>query len=125
MFFTTKEINTEKNILMSSCYKKTDSNMTILEARMLGWILADGYFKWSGSSRNKKQGIVASISQSKNKYYKQLEKDLKESNIKYKKDFLKKKNGNTLFSYKLNPSFLKNLLINLIYLSSIYDNLFR
>ena len=113
MFFTTKEINTEKNILMSSCYKKTDSNMTILEARMLGWILADGYFKWSVSSRNKKQGIVASISQSKNKYYKQLENDLKESNIKYKKDFLKKNNGNTLFSYRLDPNFLRNLLIKL------------
>lgn len=75
-FFTTEQVSKDHSILMSAPLVKENSIVTKEEARFLGWLLADGSYSWSPSDRNKKQGVQFSITQSFNKYYKELESDL-------------------------------------------------
>ena len=111
-FVSFKEMNSEFNILMSAEYSKTNSNMTVEEARFLGWLLADGCYKWSGFFRNKKQGLNVKVTQSIQKYIKELEEDLE--NIPYTVfEKTMPSNGNTVRDYLIKPDYPRNLLIKL------------
>lgn len=118
-FFNTDEITTEHSILMSAKYPRKDSIVTIEEARFLGWLLADGYYSWSGrsnktsSSHGNKKGITCRIIQSKNKYQKELEKDLTSLNIKFTTFERHCLNGNHVKDYLIPAEYARELLTRL------------
>lgn len=70
---STIELNTESNII-AAARSNVESTLTIEEGRFLGWLLSDGYFKWSGSCRNKVMGISVSLDQDKKKYVDEMRK---------------------------------------------------
>jgi hypothetical protein len=108
-FFTTEQITSEHNILMSAVYSQKDSNITPLEARILGWILSDGQIVWSKFNRNKIPGLTVNIFQSKNKFYKEIEKDLKNIGYKFNTYLKKVDNSNDIFQYYILPKDIRYL----------------
>ena len=88
-FFTTLDVKGEYSILNSSEYVGGDFNISRDEASLLGWILSDGYFKWSeesysnSTSGGKKRFVKMSIAQSKKKFYTEVKDLLVNLCIKY------------------------------------------
>lgn len=89
-FKTTEDINSEFNIIASAPYKSvTDSNVSVEDASFVGWLLSDGYYKWSkdtkktSSSFGKKRGIIGTIAQAQHKFYKELEDCLNKVGAEY------------------------------------------
>jgi len=101
---------------MSATYPRVTTNFTIEEARFLGWLLADGYYKWSdysettSSSDDTKKGIDCTITQSNNKYCNILEADLKALNIDYSIFVKEQENGNHVNAYYIPADFIRNFL---------------
>jgi len=115
-FFTTEEMNSEYNILCAAPYKGGSSIITKDESALVAWLLSDGYYFWSdrsettSASNGRLKGIVASISQSKNKFYKEVEQILGINNIEYTKDFYKKDNGNDVYTYRLKSNDIRDFM---------------
>lgn len=63
----TKNLTTESNIIGSAKSLLT-STFTNDECSFIGWLLSDGYYKWTNKARNKVMGITVSIDQSEKKY---------------------------------------------------------
>jgi hypothetical protein len=104
----TKELKTEDNLLMAAPYEgDVNGNVTSDEAMLLGFILSDGYYKWSiessgpSTSKGSRRNIVCMVSQSKNKFYKEVEGCLERLGLSYRKDEKSVSNGNTVFNYYL------------------------
>lgn len=67
----TQALNSESNII-AAAKSSVASTLTVPEARFLGWLLSDGYYKWSGSTRNTQMGIKVSIDQDERKFLTEL-----------------------------------------------------
>ena len=73
----------------------------------MGFILSDGYYRWSDDSQGpstsfgKRRNIVCMVSQSKNKFSGVVESCLERLGLNYRKDVKEVTNGNTVFSYYL------------------------
>ena len=104
-FFTTSDITKEHRILMSAPYLKNDSNMSIEEARILGWILSDGFYKWSikNQYKNKPLGFNINIVQSVQKYHNEIEEDIIKLGWEYSKYLSEKPNGNHMYQFHFQP----------------------
>lgn len=63
----TNNLTTESNIIGSAKSLLT-STFTNDECSFIGWLLSDGYYKWTNKARNKVMGITVSIDQSEKKY---------------------------------------------------------
>jgi hypothetical protein len=107
-FVETKDLNTECNIQLYADYTSSgNSHVTSDEAFLMGLLLSDGYYRWSeksdrtSSSFGKRKGVSCLISQSKNKFYKEVEDALDNLRIQYRKDTIEKLNGNTMYNYCL------------------------
>lgn len=95
-FITTDDIKSEFKIYNSARLVEQEHKLDISidEARILGWIFSDGYLKWSpesnapSTSKGSRRGVVASITQTDKKYGKEIE------------DLLIKVNALTSKSYK-------------------------
>lgn len=64
---STEDLNSESNIIAAG-RSGVISTLTVEEGRFLGWLLSDGYYKWSGKSRNKVMGIRVSVDQDEKKF---------------------------------------------------------
>lgn len=80
-FFTTEEFKGERRILRSAVAEGGDLRISSEEAGVLGWLVADGYFHWSGFKRNKEEGITARIVQCEKKYTEEIRQTLAGANI--------------------------------------------
>lgn len=106
-FFTTDEVVQENNILLSAPYSGGYSSITPEQASLVGWVLSDGYYKWSelgegtSCSHGKRKGIRFSIAQATHKYWEELESCLKANNCVYVKNERAVENGNTIFVYEV------------------------
>ena len=122
MYISTDEITTECNIHNNSFYYEGNSGITPDQAALVGWLLSDGYYRWSekdeltSSSFGKSKGIIAVITQSKNKYTKEVEECLERNNIRYtvhnKKDILNK--SNPVYRYLLKSEDIRNFMDEVI-----------
>lgn len=85
----TSEMNTECKIISSTPYAGGGLEVTPKEAAVFGWILSDGYIKWSeftgGPSQagGKKLGVKCQIHQHTNKFSKEVRSDLNEAGIRF------------------------------------------
>lgn len=75
-FVTSEDLSTETNIVNAAPYRSF-SGIGISDARVLGWILSEGYIEFKNKSAR------GSISQSTEKYYKELKWALDTSRMKY------------------------------------------
>lgn len=116
-FVETKNLNTECNILLYASYNSIGtSDVQPDEAFLMGLLLSDGYYKWSeksdttSSSFGRKKGIICQISQSKNKFYKEVEQVLDILGLSYRKDIVEKINGNAVYNYHIASEDARNFL---------------
>lgn len=86
-FFTTEEFKGERRILRSAVAEGGDLDISPEEAGVLGWLVADGAFKWSGFKRNKEEGITARIVQSEKKYTEEIRQTLAGANISWSEHY--------------------------------------
>lgn len=99
-FFEASDITTEHNIILSKPYIGGGVELDKNVARLLGYLLSDGYWSWSkkgignSSSNGKKQGIYMMISQSINKFSKDVEDTLNLCGVGFRKDTVLVDNGN-------------------------------
>lgn len=82
-FFTTEEFKGERRILRSAVAEGGGLCISPEEAGVLGWLVADGYFHWSGVKRNKEEGITARIVQCEKKYTEEIRQTLVGANISW------------------------------------------
>lgn len=77
--FSIPETTQEFNILCSAKYSGGESDVSPEEAALVGWLLSDGYYRWSAdtkrtsSSFGKKRGVIGMIAQAQHKFYKEVE----------------------------------------------------
>lgn len=71
----THDLNTESSII-GSAVSLLESNFTDAECSLIGWLLSDGYYKWSGKERNKVMGLDVSIDQHEKKFVSELREAL-------------------------------------------------
>ena len=108
-FKTTSEINSEFNILNAAKFNGGDWKITEDESAFLGWLLSDGYLKWSdksdvtSSSFGKKKGVKASIAQSKKKYYSEVKALLDGMNIPYRESV----NNSGVNVFDIRPKYIR------------------
>lgn len=67
----TCNLTSESNII-GAARSNVTSTLTTDEAKFLGWLLSDGYYKWSESERNSVRGITVSIDQDSKKFVGEL-----------------------------------------------------
>ena len=89
-YVETKDIVSDCNIIRSAPYLNQNSTIGVVNARVLGWLLADGHLEYKG-------GISCSISQKK--YVEDLEKDLNLCNLTFRKD-VSREDGVVIFGIK-------------------------
>jgi hypothetical protein len=112
IFLTTSEINSEFSILNSAEYKGGDSDISLNDAELLGWIVSDGYLKWSdissgsSTSKGRKRGIKCSIAQSKKKYF----NDIKELLDDMEADYSISENNSNVHVFTINSSWIRNFM---------------
>lgn len=82
-FFTTEEFKSERRILRTAVAEGGGLDISPEEAGVLGWLVADGWFRWSGFKRNKEEGISATIVQSEKKYTQEIRETLTGANISW------------------------------------------
>ena len=77
--FSIPEATQEFNIICAARYRCSSSKVTKQEAAFIGWLLSDGYYRWSkdtkrtSSSFGKKRGVIGMIAQAQHKFYKEVE----------------------------------------------------
>lgn len=115
-FTTTSNIVQENNILLSAPYIGGLSPVTVEQAALVGWVLSDGYYRWSelgegtSCSYGKRKGLRFTIAQAIHKYWRELELCLKANNCPYVKREVRVKNGNTVFIYTIASEWAREFL---------------
>lgn len=92
-FRTTNSLNSEFNIITSSKFVNSNFNsVTNEEAAFMGWLLSDGYYKWSidtkrtSSSFGNKRAVIGIIAQAKHKFHQEVKDCLDSVGAKYRVD---------------------------------------
>lgn len=112
----TQEFNTSFNILNTAEYCGGISTVKPHQAALVGWLLSDGYYKWSDRSEKtsasfgKRKGLVASIAQASHKFQQEIRDLLDENGIRYKEDSLNSLNHNTITSFRMDSHDTRNFL---------------
>lgn len=89
LFKTTDEINTEFKIKNSAEYVGGDSHVSVDEAKLVAWILSNGYLKWAkdtgrtSSQFGNRRGVSCRVSQDESKYVKEIEEVLESVGAKF------------------------------------------
>lgn len=111
------EFNTETCIILQAPYKSDHiGSVSPLEATFMGFLLSDGYYKWSerlggtSNSFGSKRGLVISIAQAKDKYWRDIETCLESLGVKYAKDLSPRDNGNEVYIYRIPAEFGREIL---------------
>jgi len=114
-FMTTSEISSEFNLQVAAKHSSDTCAVTPEQAALVGWVLSDGYYKWSESSSidAKNKGIICSIAQAEHKYWEQLEDCLGKNNIEYTKDE-NTKNSNKVFIYRLRSGCIRSFMDSVV-----------
>lgn len=113
-FKTTGELNTEFSILNSASYTGESCEFSEWEVACLSWIVSDGHYKWSKDTRltssagGTKRGVVGSIAQSENKFYKEVEEVLHNVGASYTKS------SSEVLVYTLHAKWLRPFLIKMM-----------
>jgi len=91
-YVTTSGLTTAHNIISTGEYVGGDSGVTVEDARLLGWILADGYFsvaeltgKTSQGLDGRRQSVKMSLAQSESKYLSEVESSISACGLGYNK----------------------------------------
>lgn len=93
-----------------------DCSVLPVEAELVGWLLSDGYYKWSdkkevtSSSNGAKKGIVSVFTQSDNKFWKEMERCLDKNGIDYVRDISEQENGNHVYKYRPKAKCMRDFL---------------
>lgn len=113
-FRTTEELNSMMKIHSSGKYVGGSGATKPIEAKVLGWLLSDGYFKVSELSGKtsqgldgRRQGFIASIAQSDKKFLHEIEEDLKACGLHYEKRL--NTNSNDVYILFLKSEDIRNL----------------
>lgn len=116
-FFMAKDITQEHNILTAAKYVWNEGcNISEDEARLLGWVCSDGYYSWSklstrtSAANGRKKQVLMSISQSENKYWKDIESLLARLGADYVRDEKQVPNENTVYSYRIKSAWARVFL---------------
>jgi len=90
LHFSVPKSTQEFNIICSGIYEGGDNEVINKnDGNFLGWLLSDGYYKWSKDTRNtsssfgKLRGINGLIAQAQHKFYKEVESSIEGVNIPY------------------------------------------
>lgn len=121
-YVETKDLKTDHNILLSAPYQPSEgvSDVTPYEAMFMGFLLSDGYYKWSNysegpsTSGGKRRGLSCMIAQSQGKYWSEVEKCLDKIGVDYRKDTRETDNGNNVFCYYLTQESARETLDRII-----------
>jgi hypothetical protein len=83
------DLQTNSSILNTAQFHEGGSDVSAVDAAVVGWLLTDGYWKWSGkdsarqNSFGQANGVVASIGQSQKKFHKDVQQDLALAGIQF------------------------------------------
>lgn len=114
-FFTTAQVNSETNIMNASYYWNDCSIVTPAQAALVAWLLSDGHYKWSelkdvtSSCKGVKKGVKASIGQSCEKYWKEIENTLQRNGVGFTKS-TSTMSGKDFYTYTLKSKDVRNFL---------------
>jgi hypothetical protein len=96
----TDKVNSDMNIITTGEYIGGDSSVSPDQARLLGWILSDGYLHVSKLTKKTSQGkmgqrqyVRMSIAQSPKKYLNEIKELLEKLNLTYREDKITASNG--------------------------------
>lgn len=104
-YFKAEEFTQEHNIILTAPYVGGNSDVSEDQAKLMGYILSDGAYRWSAASERtscsggNKKYVRLQLSQSLNKFHKEIEDLLVKLQMKYHKAANKKENGNTCFNW--------------------------
>lgn len=104
------------NILNTAEATLNGNSILPCEAGLVAWLIADGYYKWSekeevtSASNGARKGITASIAQASHKFQTEVEQILDECGIKYAVDVLPSMNENTIKSYRLKSTDIREFM---------------
>jgi hypothetical protein len=105
-FFETKDISTSHGIVCTKPFiGGKEESISIEDAYFIGLLLSDGYLSWSkktrgtSNSKGKKQEVRMSISQSINKFTKEVRDAINRVGLKFSERIEKKNNGNDLIHF--------------------------
>ena len=113
-FTEAKDLVQENNILLTAPYTGGHAPILPHEAALIGWILSDGYYRWSdrgektACSFGKRKQVVCSLSQSQNKYWKELEECLTQNKTNFTKRIELRDNGNNVNHYNLKSKWTRD-----------------
>ena len=87
-FVETSGLNTESSIVTTAPYFGSGSSTSVAQARVMGWVLADGSLevskltnKTSQGKDGRRQAVKMSVAQSK--FYSEVKRDLDEASLRY------------------------------------------
>ena len=115
-FFEAKEFTQEHNIILTAPYVGGNAKVTPEQAKLMGYILSDGAFKWSkrseatSCSKGKRKGVRLQISQSLNKFHNEIETLLVRLDLPFHKTENKKPNGNSCFNWVIGSAAARKFL---------------
>lgn len=112
---TTGEIKSEFMIINAAHYYGGTRKISKNDAALVGWLLSDGYYRWSDRSestscaKGRRKGISASVAQAEHKYWMELERVLDDSEITYHK-YETCNNFYKVFNYKFDSKPARNFI---------------
>lgn len=95
---TFKDFNTETKIIATAPYDGGSADITPNEAALMGWILSDGSF-----------GSSVTISQSRNKFWREIEELHTRLGLEVNKYVSKRENGNDVYIYTLPKKYIRDM----------------
>ena len=123
-YFEAKSFTQEHNLVLTAPYVGGNSTVTRDEAELMGYILSDGYYRWStksdttSSSNGVKKGVKISISQSANKFVDEIKDLLFKLDMQYSISKFEPLNNNTICNFYIKAesarSFLERVVGNRI-----------
>ena len=119
--FTTEEIKQTYYILNTAPFIGGNSSVLPHQAALVGWILADGYYKWSERSENtsasggKRKGIIGSIAQASHKFQAEIIEVISANGMNYKEGLVgNRTNKNEVTSYRLESKDLRDFFDSVV-----------
>lgn len=115
-FFTMEEANTEHNIIIAGEYKGGTSEVNVLEAELIGWILSEGTIEWApisngpSTSGGRKRGVKLSIAQSEHCFANEIRQLLAEMDCDYHEYYKCYGNGRRIVNFTIRSAWARNFL---------------
>lgn len=106
-FFTMSDSDSDHNILTAAEYQGGNSNVNVLEAELIGWILSEGTIRWApksngrSTSGGKKRGVQISLAQSEHYFANEIRQLLAELDCDYSERTKNYNNGKHLVTFQI------------------------